>query len=147
MNLLSVKRKGHGIDEWIRRETPNSRGLQLVKTHSLLYNKYHYVSHNDCGLISCSDTNISNPSKSSINITIKKQYGKIQKCPTIAISWVKLYWSVIEFPRKCENERIFMSLLLFSFYFFYFTIFFYKAAILKKWKLRKMHWSPSLYSS
>ena len=43
MNLLSVKRKGHGIDEWIRRETPNSRGLQLVKTHSLLYNKYHYV--------------------------------------------------------------------------------------------------------
>ena len=72
MNLLSVKRKGYGVDEWIRRETPNSRGLQLVKTHSLLYNKYHYVSHNDCGLISCSDTNISNPSKSSINITRKK---------------------------------------------------------------------------
>ena len=46
MNLLSVKRKGHGINEWIRRETPNSRGLQLVKTQALLYNKYHYVLHN-----------------------------------------------------------------------------------------------------
>ena len=78
MYLLNVKRKGHGIDEWIRRETPNSRGLQLVKTHSLLYNKYHYVSHNDCGLISCSDTNISNPSKSSINITIKSSDQKCQ---------------------------------------------------------------------
>ena len=43
MNLLNVKRKGHGLDEWIRRETPNSKGLQLVKIHSLLYNKYHYV--------------------------------------------------------------------------------------------------------
>ena len=51
MNLLSVKRKGHGIDEWIRRETPNSRGLQLVKTQALLYNKYHYVLHNDWVLI------------------------------------------------------------------------------------------------
>ena len=38
MNLLSVKRKGHGIDECIRRETPNSRGLQLAKTQALLYN-------------------------------------------------------------------------------------------------------------
>ena len=43
MNLLSVKRKGHGIDKWIRRETPNSRGLQLVETQALLYNKYHCV--------------------------------------------------------------------------------------------------------
>ena len=51
MNLLSVKRKGHGIDDWIRRETPNSRGLQLVKTQALLYNKYHYVLHNDWVLI------------------------------------------------------------------------------------------------
>ena len=46
MNLLSVERKGHGIDEWINRETPNSRSLQLVKTQALLYNKYHYVLHN-----------------------------------------------------------------------------------------------------
>ena len=51
MNLLSVKRKGHGIDDWIRRETPNSRSLQLVKTQALLYNKYHYVLHNDWVLI------------------------------------------------------------------------------------------------
>jgi hypothetical protein len=51
MYLLNVKRKGHGIDEWIRRETPNSRGLQLVKTQALLYNKYHYVLHNDWVLI------------------------------------------------------------------------------------------------
>ena len=91
MNLLSVKRKGHGINEWIRKETPNPNGLQLVKTQALLYNKYHCVSHNDWGLIACSDTSISHPSKSNINITKKKQYGKIQKCPTIAISWVKLY--------------------------------------------------------
>ena len=46
MNLLTVERKGHGIDEWINRETLNSRGLQLVKTQALLYNKYHYVLHN-----------------------------------------------------------------------------------------------------
>ena len=91
MNLLSTKRKGHGTDGWIRRETLNSRGFQLVKTQALMYNEYHQVLHNDWGLIACSDTNISNPSKSSINITRKKQYGKIQKCPTIAISWVKLY--------------------------------------------------------
>ena len=72
-NLLNVKRKGHGINEWIRRETPNSRGLQLVKTQALLYNKYHYVLHNDWVLIACSDTSIiSNLSKSSINITRKK---------------------------------------------------------------------------
>ena len=51
MNLLSVKRKGHDIDGWIRRETPNSRGLQLVKTQALLYNKYHYVLHSDWVLI------------------------------------------------------------------------------------------------
>ena len=38
MNLLSVKRKGHGVDECIRSETPNSRGLQLAKTQALLYN-------------------------------------------------------------------------------------------------------------
>ena len=124
MNLLSVKRKGYGVDEWIRRETPNSRGLQLVKTHSLLYNKYHYVSHNDCGLISCSDTNISNPSKSSINITIKKQYGKIQKCPTIAISWVKLYWSVIEFPKKMwKRENFYVSAFIFFLFFLLYNIF------------------------
>ena len=48
------------------------------------------MSHNGWGLIACSDRSIHNPSKSSINITRKKQYGKIQKCPTIAISWVKL---------------------------------------------------------
>ena len=66
-------------------------GLQLAKTQALLYNKYHYVLHNDWVLIACSGTSISNPSKSSINITIKKQYGKIQKCPTIAIYCVKLY--------------------------------------------------------
>ena len=41
MNLLSMKRKGHGTDGWIRRETLNSRGFQLVKTQALLYNKYH----------------------------------------------------------------------------------------------------------
>ena len=56
MNLLSVKRKGHGTDEWIRRETPNSKGLQLIKTQALLHNKYHYVLHNDWVLIACSDT-------------------------------------------------------------------------------------------
>ena len=56
MNLLSVKRKGHGIGEWISRETPNARGLQLVETQALLYNKYHYVLHNDWVLIACSDT-------------------------------------------------------------------------------------------
>ena len=67
MNLLNVKRKDHGIDEWIKRETPNSRGLQLVETQALLYNKYHYVLHNDWVPIACSDTNISTPSKSSIN--------------------------------------------------------------------------------
>ena len=67
MNPLSVKREGHGIDEWIRRETPDSRGLQLVETQALLYNKYHYVLHNDWVPIACSDTNISTPSKSSIN--------------------------------------------------------------------------------
>ena len=76
MNLLSVKRKGHGINEWIRRETPNSRGLQLVKTQALLYNKYHYVLHNDWVLIACSHTSISNPSKSSINIPRKKAIWK-----------------------------------------------------------------------
>ena len=64
-------------------------GLQLAKAQALLYNKYHYVSHSDWVLIACSDISISNPSKSSVNIT-EKQYGKIQKCPTIAISWVKL---------------------------------------------------------
>ena len=72
MNLLSVKRKGYGVDEWIRRETPNCRGLQLVETQALLYNKYHYVLRNDWVLIACSDTSISNPSKSSINIMRKK---------------------------------------------------------------------------
>ena len=71
MNLLSVKRKGHGIDDWIRRETPNSRGLQLVKSQALLCNKYYYVLYNDWVLIVCSDTSISNPSKSSINIRKK----------------------------------------------------------------------------
>ena len=76
MNPLSVKRKGHGIDEGIRREAPNSRGLQLVKSQALLYNKYHYVLHNDWVLIACSDTSISNPSKSSINITRKKAIWK-----------------------------------------------------------------------
>ena len=76
MNLLSVKRKGHGIDEWIRRETPNSRGLQFVKTQALLYNKYHQVLHNDWVLIACSGTSISNPSKSSINIMRKKAIWK-----------------------------------------------------------------------
>ena len=76
MYLLNVKRKGHGIDEWIRREATNSRGLQLVKTQALLYNKYHYVSHNDWGPIACSDTSISHPSKSSINITKKKAIWK-----------------------------------------------------------------------
>ena len=73
MNLLSIKRKGHGIDEWIRRETPNSRGLQLVKTQASLY---HYVLHNDWVLIACSDTSISNPSKIKINITRKKAIWK-----------------------------------------------------------------------
>ena len=58
MNLLSVKRKGHGIDEWIRRETPNSRVLQLVKPQALLYSKYHYVLHNDWVLVACSGTGI-----------------------------------------------------------------------------------------
>ena len=53
MNLLSVKRKGHGLDEWIRRETPNSRGLQLVKSQALLYNKYYFVLHNGWVLIAC----------------------------------------------------------------------------------------------
>ena len=67
MNLLSVKRKGHGIDDWIRRETPNFKCLQLVRTQTLLYNKYHY----EQVLIACSDTSISNPSKSSINIRKK----------------------------------------------------------------------------
>ena len=76
MNLLSVKRKGSGIDEWIRRETPNSKGLQLIKTQALLHNKYHYVLHNDWVLIACSDTSISNPSKLSINITRKKAIRK-----------------------------------------------------------------------
>ena len=76
MNLLSVKRKGHGIDEWIRRETPNSRGLQLVETQALLYNKYHYVLRNNWVLIACSDTSISSPSKSSINITRDKAIWK-----------------------------------------------------------------------
>ena len=76
MNLLSVQRKGHGIDEWIRKETPNPSGLQLVKTQALLYNKYHYVFHNDWALIARSGTNISNPSKSSINITRKKEIWK-----------------------------------------------------------------------
>ena len=73
MNLLSIKKKGHGIGEWIRRETPNSRGLQLVKTQALLY---HYVLHNDWVLIACSDTSISSPSKIKINITRKKAIWK-----------------------------------------------------------------------
>ena len=64
-------------------------GLQLAKTQALLYDKYHYVLHNVWVLIACSDISISSPSKSSINVT-EKQYGKIQKCPAIAISWVKL---------------------------------------------------------
>ena len=64
-------------------------GLQLAKTQALLYNKYHYMLHNDWVLIACSDISISNPSKLSIYIT-EKQYGKIQKWTTIAISWVKL---------------------------------------------------------
>ena len=76
MNLLSVKREGHGIDEWIRRKTPNSRGLQLVETQALLYSKYHYVLHNDWVLMACSDTSIKNPSKSSINIKSKKAIWK-----------------------------------------------------------------------
>ena len=74
INLLSVMRKGHGIDEWIRRETPNSRVLQLVKPQALLYSKYHYVLHNDWVPIACSDTSISNPSRSSI--TSKKATWK-----------------------------------------------------------------------
>ena len=71
MNLLSVKRKGSGIDEWIRRETPNSKGLQLIKTQALLHNKYHYVLHNDWVLIACSDT-----SRSRINVTRKRAIWK-----------------------------------------------------------------------
>ena len=51
-----------------------TQGLQLAKTQALLYDKYHYVLHNDWVLIASSD--ISSPSKSSINIT-EKQYGKI----------------------------------------------------------------------
>ena len=30
---------------------------------------------------------------------------KIQKCSNITISWVKLYWSVVGFSKKCENKR------------------------------------------
>ena len=63
-------------DEWIRRETLNSRGFQLIKTQALLCSKYHYVLDNDWGLIACSDIHISNPSKSSINITSKKAIWK-----------------------------------------------------------------------
>ena len=51
-------------------------GLQLAKTQALLYDKYHYVLYNDWVLIACSDTSISNPSKSSINITRKKAIRK-----------------------------------------------------------------------
>ena len=76
MNLLSVKRKGHGIEEWIRRETPNSRGLQLVKSQALLYNKYHYVLPNYWVLIVFSDTSTSNPSILNINITRNKAIWK-----------------------------------------------------------------------
>ena len=131
MNLLSVKRKGHGIVEWIRRETLNSRGFQLVKTQALLYNKYHHVSHNDWVLIACSDRNISNPSKSSMNITRKKKaiwknsemsnYCYFLGETLLISSWV---------PQQNVSPREF-----------------YKVAILKKWKLHKMHCSPSLYSS
>lgn len=27
MNAVSVRRKGHGTDEWIRKETPNARSV------------------------------------------------------------------------------------------------------------------------
>ena len=69
MNLLSVKRKGHGIDEGIRREAPNSRGLQLVKSQALLYNKYHFVLHNGWVLIACSH-------KHKQSFKIKYKYNK-----------------------------------------------------------------------
>ena len=77
MNLLSVKRKGHGRDEWIRRETPNSRGLQLVKSQALLDNKYHFVLHNDRVLVTCGHR-MSNPSK------VKESESEVaQSCPTL----------------------------------------------------------------
>ena len=109
MNLLSVKRKGHGIDEWIRRETPNSRGLQLVKTQALLYNKYHYVLHNNWVLIVCSHTSISNPSKSSINIPRQKAIWKNSEMSNYCYFLGETTDQQLGSPTKCENKRILES--------------------------------------
>ena len=108
MNLLSVERKGHGIDEWINRETPNSRSLQLVKTQALLYNKYHYVLHNDWVLIACSGTSIINPSKSSINIT-KKAIWKNSEMSNYCYFLGDSTDQQLGSPTKCETKRILES--------------------------------------
>ena len=64
MNLLSVKRKRHGIDYAWRGKHLTLGAYSWLKTQALLYNKYHHVLHNYWVLIACSDTSISNPSKS-----------------------------------------------------------------------------------
>ena len=51
-------------------------------------------------LIAYSHTSISNPSKSSKIEQEKKHCGKIPKCPNTAVSWAKLYWSVVGFSNK-----------------------------------------------
>ena len=64
VNLLSVKRKHHGTDYAWRGKHLTLGAYSWLKTQALLYNKYHYVLHNYWVLIACSDTSISNPSKS-----------------------------------------------------------------------------------
>ena len=109
MNLLSVKRKGHGIGEWISRETPNARGLQLVETQALLYNKYHYVLPNYWVLIVFSDTSTSNPSILNINITRNKAIWKNSEMFKYYYFLGETLLSVVGFSKKCENKRTFES--------------------------------------
>ena len=54
-------------------------GLQLAKTQALLYDKYHYVLHNDWVPIASTDTSISNLLKSSI--TSKRAIWKNSEMP------------------------------------------------------------------
>ena len=97
-------------DEWIRRETLNSRGFQLIKTQALLCSKYHYVLHNDWGLIACSDIDISNPSKSSINITSKKAIWKNSEMSNYCYFLGEtLLISKLGSPTKCETKTLLES--------------------------------------
>ena len=97
-------------DEWIRRETLNSRGFQLIKTQALLCSKYHYVLDNDWGLIACSDIHISNPSKSSINITSKKAIWKNSEMSNYCYFLGEtLLISKLGSPTKCETKTLLES--------------------------------------